>query len=664
MMPSPRPRAWSNGGAPAAGCKLFTYAAGTTTPKDTWQDALKTVKHENPITLDAKGEASIYWEGNYRVDLRTAAGVSITGYPVDNFETPLMADALAEAGSSAMIGNGGETVAASFNALQLASYAALRGYSGPRTCVYVTGVLAGTNPGIAGMFVCDNADTASADNAGTIIVAGNGKRWKRVFSGAVDVQWFGYVPDYNGTTGTDNAPAINAAHATMNNGGTLSFPRGAALTLSTVYIPYGVSWIGAGLQHTPNILAPSSQGTMIVGKHSGAATVSLKGAYACRIEGMVISGHPTTPPRTLLCLGRSSTNSAGRHSFNDINVVGWCTKAAIYCIGSEENVWNGLRANVLGGGAQYTLFASQNDTLAVDAINTGGCYQAYFYGSNILHQADNSTFGTATYAIFIEAGVDTLGWHFDGGFTGMTSQVTGSSHIRIQMVANGASDITFQNWGCESTNGANTPLQNLYVGGPGFTLKGLVFRNVVGGQVQSGQPYFIRCQSGVTLDNADIRCSKADHQSVFSILKNSTVAIPTQDIHIETVAIGNNLIARQLYLTETTGNIRTNNIAQCPTFGKLGFAGAGVNDMSIDPTSVYTGAVLRNIAVEIDGATAPNTFKWSIDGGVTWVATLVSITANVAQLLQDGIYIKFIAGTGHTVTNRWAFTAEPNVLMG
>ncbi len=87
LMPEARQRYYNNDGTLAAGCKLYTYAAGTSTPKDTYTDAAGTVPHQNPITLDAKGEAVIYWDGAYKVDLLTAAGAQITGYPVDNFNT-------------------------------------------------------------------------------------------------------------------------------------------------------------------------------------------------------------------------------------------------------------------------------------------------------------------------------------------------------------------------------------------------------------------------------------------------------------------------------------------------------------------------------------------------------------------------------------------------
>lgn len=85
VMPEPRQRYYNNDGTVAAGCKLYTYAAGTNTPKATYTSTGAT--NTNPITLDSKGEADIRWDGSYKVDLKTAAGVQITGYPIDNFNT-------------------------------------------------------------------------------------------------------------------------------------------------------------------------------------------------------------------------------------------------------------------------------------------------------------------------------------------------------------------------------------------------------------------------------------------------------------------------------------------------------------------------------------------------------------------------------------------------
>jgi hypothetical protein len=88
-----------------------------------------------------------------------------------------------------------------FQDTDLTDYAALRAYTGNKTRVYITGPLGTARPaGIAGTFQWDPSDTTSADNGGTIIVGSDGRRWKRDFSGAVDVKWF-----EAGSGGSDDA---------------------------------------------------------------------------------------------------------------------------------------------------------------------------------------------------------------------------------------------------------------------------------------------------------------------------------------------------------------------------------------------------------------------------------------------------------------------------
>lgn len=116
------------------------------------------------------------------------------------------------------------------DALQLPDYAALRAYKGPRKSVYVTGVLGTAAPsGIAGMFVRDDADTATADNSGTCFVTVDGKRFKRVFDGAINAVWFGAKEG-----AADSAAAINAAAVACR-------ASGRALLLPTVATFYTIS---------------------------------------------------------------------------------------------------------------------------------------------------------------------------------------------------------------------------------------------------------------------------------------------------------------------------------------------------------------------------------------------------------------------------------------
>lgn len=103
LMPEGRQRYYNNDGTVAAGAFLYTYAAGTSTPKAAYTDSAGLVPHANPIVLDAKGEAVIYFSGSYKIDLKTSAGVQITGYPVDNYSTigSTLADDLANSTDTA-----------------------------------------------------------------------------------------------------------------------------------------------------------------------------------------------------------------------------------------------------------------------------------------------------------------------------------------------------------------------------------------------------------------------------------------------------------------------------------------------------------------------------------------------------------------------------------
>lgn len=50
----------NNSGAPAAGFKLFTYIAGTSTKQATWTDSTQTTQNGNPIILDSNGAAYVW----------------------------------------------------------------------------------------------------------------------------------------------------------------------------------------------------------------------------------------------------------------------------------------------------------------------------------------------------------------------------------------------------------------------------------------------------------------------------------------------------------------------------------------------------------------------------------------------------------------------------
>lgn len=65
-------QAFNDDGSFMVGGLLYTYAAGTSTPKATYSDYGLTSPNENPIELDARGEAAVFLDGNYKFVLHDA----------------------------------------------------------------------------------------------------------------------------------------------------------------------------------------------------------------------------------------------------------------------------------------------------------------------------------------------------------------------------------------------------------------------------------------------------------------------------------------------------------------------------------------------------------------------------------------------------------------
>ena len=68
---------FDDNGDPCAGCKLYTYEAGTDTPKATYTTAAGSTPLANPVVMDASGRATIFLSGAYKFILKTSADVTI-----------------------------------------------------------------------------------------------------------------------------------------------------------------------------------------------------------------------------------------------------------------------------------------------------------------------------------------------------------------------------------------------------------------------------------------------------------------------------------------------------------------------------------------------------------------------------------------------------------
>lgn len=128
---------------------------------------------------------------------------------------------------------------------------------------FVTGYYAAGDGG-GGQYFLDLADTVSADNGGTIVVAADGGRWKLQLAGAVSVKQFGARGNYTGgamTAGQNDTAAIQAAinwaaanidsvtygsYSPSVGTGAVYFPQGSYGLNAALIIPNKVSLFGEG----------------------------------------------------------------------------------------------------------------------------------------------------------------------------------------------------------------------------------------------------------------------------------------------------------------------------------------------------------------------------------------------------------------------------------
>lgn len=87
-LPTPKVQILDASGRPCAGCYLWTYAAGTSTPQATYTDSTAGTSNTNPVVLDAGGAASVWIAGQaYKLVLEKppfVAGHGSVVWTVDN----------------------------------------------------------------------------------------------------------------------------------------------------------------------------------------------------------------------------------------------------------------------------------------------------------------------------------------------------------------------------------------------------------------------------------------------------------------------------------------------------------------------------------------------------------------------------------------------------
>jgi parallel beta-helix repeat protein len=103
LSPAPKLQFFDANGVPLSGGKLYSYAAGTTTPLLTYTSASGLVANTNPVILDSRGEASV-WLGNASYKLKLTSATDVEIWTVDNIDVISALTTLSASNGSSLVG--------------------------------------------------------------------------------------------------------------------------------------------------------------------------------------------------------------------------------------------------------------------------------------------------------------------------------------------------------------------------------------------------------------------------------------------------------------------------------------------------------------------------------------------------------------------------------
>jgi len=253
LSPLPKLQFFDANGNPLVGGRLYTFAAGTTTPLDTYTDNTGTIAASNPIVLNGRGECEV-WLGSapYKFRLETSAGVEV--WTVDNV-TQANADQLQYTPAATSLLNGVvTTVSGALNELSHQSTGSTR----------VGFLQAGTG-----------AQVRTAQSKLRDVVS------------AFDFMTSAQIADVQARTAlVDVTAAIQAAFNSLGNGGEVFFPAGVYRISSMVTMPIGSTLSGSGMTREGS--GGVTQGGTVI--YQSGAAFALKANRLCNIRDVSVWG--------------------------------------------------------------------------------------------------------------------------------------------------------------------------------------------------------------------------------------------------------------------------------------------------------------------------------------------------------------------------------------
>ncbi len=230
LLQYPKFQALDDNGDPLSGGKVNTYVPGTTTAKTTYSDLALSSPNANPVILDARGEADIYFSGEIKIVLTDSDDTSV--WTFDNLQGVSQVNQnryyVDSTEADQGVAGGGRSlkdIVDDIGGSKQATVVFEHNESG-NTTTYTLTTSETISSNIELVFengaVIDGAGTLTLDNSGQIIAGINqkifGSSITAVFTNPgpeVSASWWGFSPD---ESAANNATFFNAAlTACMNS---------------------------------------------------------------------------------------------------------------------------------------------------------------------------------------------------------------------------------------------------------------------------------------------------------------------------------------------------------------------------------------------------------------------------------------------------------------
>ena len=379
LIPTPVMQFLDADGNPLVGGKVYTYAAGTSTPLATYTDYGGATPNANPVILDSRGEASI-WFGTaaYKLELYTAATVLI--WTADNVSasTPVVYGTGVAAALAINVGTAG-SILVNGGVLGTPSSGLVTNLTGTAS-ININGTV-GATTATTGAFTTLSASgttTAAAINAsGTVAMAGAAtvgttlgvSGTASIGSGSATGDSLLKLQKSSGLTGAnqfgvDNEPTFSSAATVAGYAAYTSVAtQAAAFTMTNLYNQYIA---------TPTIGAGSSVTNMYglyIANILGAGTSN----YAIYTNtGQVHFGGAVDLSSTLSVSGTSTMAAINASGVGTFNATASASSGSVMLTAADPTV----RFNVTGGTADKSKYewralaaGGVNDYLQLRKIN-------------------------------------------------------------------------------------------------------------------------------------------------------------------------------------------------------------------------------------------------------------------------------------------------------